>query len=1211
MLMSLWRLLRYLLLLLFLIVAVGIIALRYYVLPNIDNYRPQITAYIGQHLGLTIELSYLRADWQGINPQIEFSNLVVRDAENKHELLRLPKLNAGLSWRSLLEAQPIFRYLYTQGLQLDVRRDKQGDWWLLNQALSSADNTADSSLEPALLWLARQRNILITDSSLHWTDDYTQSPALLLQQVHLELHKKAQEHTLVIRAVPPSDIAQEIVLRANVQQSSSAVQDTPVKLEDYQGRMYLELRNLDLLALAPWLSMPVELRSGRLGVHASLDFAQASWGVLRAEALLQEARWRDEERDGVSAASLGIYTVAPWQDYLALLEDDAQDFSIPVQVHAQQVYLRMQKLFSDELNLQDLLWHGAVRHDANVGWQVQAQQLRLKNDDIQADLQGEWHELAPGSSGHLQLKGPVSDLSLVKLVNYLPLTVESDARSWMRDSLLKGRVSEAYLELDGAIDDFPYGQRLGGEFTIAGTLNDVVIDYLPATKEQKGWPRIEVDTGKVTLHNARLSLQAEQARMPLAAQKALQLSQLQADIPNLEVDTVLQLRGHSQAPAASYTALLTQTPLGGLLGNIFDQAQAQGSWSMPLELTVPLTHSEDTQVAGALQFAGGEIRLMPEAPWLRDLQGELQFTEQGVSAEQLQARLLGGEVSIQGRMEPGQSGLQLKGKLLAERLGVYVDSQALRRLEGELSYESTLKLDKQAHFGMDFVSDLVGLQSDFPEPLRKSAQDAMPLSATWYADADGANSWLDIRLQSEPVTTVRLQRRSGDDKASFFRAMLVLAGQTAPFPEMGAVVDGVYKYLDLDAWDTVLDEFVLPWEQATPSLVEVKEGRTLLPPMSRSRVQVEQARFLGVALDKLTLTNQESSDGQFRLDISSAQTAGTLWGQFIRRIPVGQWKMQFNRLSLGHKEVGSDEPATPQRNKQVDVSENMTLPDIEVNVDKLTLYGYQVGRLSMVGRARNGGQQWQLEKLQLDGEGLQLQGDGDWQLRGSERGLRLRTQASIESLGSYLNQLGLAGVLSGGRGHAKLEVFWPNFPWSLDRSSAEGHLTMDLQNGRFSQVGSRSARILELISLQSLSRLFTFSSNPAGLFKDGFPFDEWIGSIDIEAGQLRARDYSVAGPVGVIKLEGHMQLDTEALDFTASVYPKLDVSGAAVAAGVIVNPFIGLGTLIAQWLLQDPLAQGMAIRYHLGGTLDKPEVKDLDEVLKPQNETVYPAFIEP
>lgn len=1194
--MSVWRVLRYALLLLVLAVAAVVLSLRYYFLPRIDEFRSQILTHLEQQLDLRLDLDYIAADWKGLNPSLELSGLLVRDASRQHVLLRLPTLSAKLSWRSLLRGQPVFRYVHTEGLQLDVRRDEQGQWWIVNQALEGDSNADSTGVEPFLMWLGQQRHIRIANSQLRWLDETTQAAPLVLQQVHLEILNRGNRHQVQFNALPPPDLGQAMALQLTARSAGHAGSASLLDLRNLQGRLHLDLSNIDLMALEQWLELPTALRSARAHGQASLEFSQGRWGELRTEVLLNDVRWHDEQRDGVLVERLRVYTEAAWDDYLGLLEPALHESSqVQVRLQAHNVYGRLAWLFQDELSLQDLAWEGELSHSTNTGWQVLARRLRLKNADLEADLQGHWQQQESGTAGYMLLSGQVPDLSLVNLVSYLPRTLSADALDWMRSSLLAGRVRDAQLHLEGALDDFPFGERPEqGQFTLAGDFDQVLMDYLPASKTEKGWPRLELPSGTVSMQNAHLSIQAEQGWMPIRGAPNIAFTELQADIKNLERQSELVVSAQSQAPASSYLGLMPQTPLGDLLGNTFEQAQGRGNWSVPLTLRVPLLHSEDTQVQGAIQFAGAELRLMPEVPWLRALRGELQFSERGVTTQNLHARLLGGPLSIRGRMEPGREGLRLQGSLLASHLGAYVDSQALHRLQGELSYESVLKLDEQADFAMDISSSLLGLQADFPAPMRKTAETSMPLRASWYADEDGAHAWLDIRLATEPETQIRMRRRTAQDSGPYFQAATVLAGQQSAFPESGTVVDAKHRYLDLDAWNQALDEFALPWESEETAQAEAAERRAVFPLLQRSRVQVERGRLLGMGLDQLTLTSQESPDGTFRVDVSSVQTAGTIRGRTQLRKPVGRWDIHFNRLSLGRQEVELSPQDSLERERFLDVSEDMTLPDIDVKVDRLTLYEREVGALKMVGKALNQGQQWELKQLHVSGQGLELEGTGYWQLRGPHRGLHLDTQAHIQDLGQYLGQLGVPDVLSGGRGQASMNVFWHNFPWSIERSALGGKLTMNLQKGRFSQVGSRSARLLELLSLQSLSRLMSFNVNPAGLFEDGFPFDDWKGSLDLHEGILSARDYQVAGPVGTIELEGYMHLQDETVHATASVYPRVDVSGAAVAAGVIVNPFLGLGTFLAQWLLSEPLSQGMAVRYRIGGSLDDPQIHELN-----------------
>src|SRR5690606_11258584 len=98
----------------------------------------------------------------------------------------------------------------------------------------------------------------------------------------------------------------------------------------------------------------------------------------------------------------------------------------------------------------------------------------------------------------------------------------------------------------------------------------------------------------------------------------------------------------------------------------------------------------------------------------------------------------------------------------------------------------------------------------------------------------------------------------------------------------------------------------------------------------------------------------------------------------------------------------------------------------------------------------------------------------------------------------------------------------------------------------------------------SVKRLASREWNPAGLIKQGFPFDTLHGNVRMEAGTLHSENYRVAGPVGTIVIAGDVDLPKETLDLYAVVVPNLDVSGAAIAAGIAVYPIVGLGAYLTQ-----------------------------------------------
>ena len=109
-------------------------------------------------------------------------------------------------------------------------------------------------------------------------------------------------------------------------------------------------------------------------------------------------------------------------------------------------------------------------------------------------------------------------------------------------------------------------------------------------------------------------------------------------------------------------------------------------------------------------------------------------------------------------------------------------------------------------------------------------------------------------------------------------------------------------------------------------------------------------------------------------------------------------------------------------------------------------------------------------------------------------------------------------------------------------------------------------------------------------------------------GVLRTDGYKVNGPVAAIVLAGDVSVVQERWNLKAVVIPNLDASGAAVVTALAVNPLIGLGAFVTQWLLKHPLASAMTMEYAVTGTWDDPKIDPLDGSGKPvPKQTPRPA----
>jgi uncharacterized protein YhdP len=202
----------------------------------------------------------------------------------------------------------------------------------------------------------------------------------------------------------------------------------------------------------------------------------------------------------------------------------------------------------------------------------------------------------------------------------------------------------------------------------------------------------------------------------------------------------------------------------------------------------------------------------------------------------------------------------------------------------------------------------------------------------------------------------------------------------------------------------------------------------------------------------------------------------------------------------------------------------------------------------------------------------------------------LDAQINISNLGKLSDQLGYENRAGEGSGTITAKIDWINFPWLFSYSGLNGQVNIDLKDGVFQHVNSRSARLLEVLSLQSLQRILSFNFRTGDEFKDGFPWSKINGDLTLVQGVVTTNDLVVRSPIARIALTGGSDLNQKKWDMKADVRPILDMSGAAVATAFVVNPIAGLSALVSQFLLRNPIERAMSAKYEVKGPWDDPEL---------------------
>lgn len=268
-----WRLARYAgwtLVAIYFAAALGVLGLRFLVLPNVHRYAAAVAEGASRLIGERVELGAVAAEWFGLHPRLELSQVRVIDRQGR-EALRLPYVGVTVAWRSLLYGRPLLRSLVVDGANLGVRRDAAGRIFVAGLEVKSVEAGAGGrGLAEAMLDM---RELIVRDAAVVWVDEQRGAPPLRLSDLQFVLENDGRRHRFALSADPPRDHASSLDVRGELKGRSAA------RLEEWDGRIYAAFDFIDLAVWNAWIDLPLAVKSGR--------------GALRLWATLRD--WRPRE----------------------------------------------------------------------------------------------------------------------------------------------------------------------------------------------------------------------------------------------------------------------------------------------------------------------------------------------------------------------------------------------------------------------------------------------------------------------------------------------------------------------------------------------------------------------------------------------------------------------------------------------------------------------------------------------------------------------------------------------------------------------------------------------------------------------------------------------------------------------------------------------------------------------------------------------------
>jgi len=1250
-----WRLSRLLFLFFVLLGAGGLLTLRYWVLPGIERYHSDIELAASSAVGRQVSIAHIEADWDGFRPRLLLSDVRILDEQGETALQFPLLRNAvawttiffgELRFHSLeLESPQLLVRRDAQGNRFvagisssgqgGLSSDAQSLDWLLHQSLIVVRNGR-------IIWLDEMRNappiafenvdlVIQNIRGRHRLALNATPPAALGTPIDLRADLFGGSFSSmkdwdgeVYARVDHTDVAAwrswfdlpsalkkgngglrvwlglanglPVTMQADVDLhavDARLADDLPeLSLQRMQGRLgwqqsnsgfevsseKLSLRMHDGFTLQPTdfllnLSAKSGYRSasGEVNVNA-LNLADINrllvylplaedikrkltdfspQGKVRDLHLSWQGDLEKLQRYQIRAAfeNVGLRQVGDWPAIAGLSGTvDGSDSDGILKVDSRKLSMQAPGFLSEPLTLDRIYGQLDWQRNSQHGWDLKLNKVLVSNADAEGAVYGSY-QINDGA-GIADLTVSLARVEVKNAARYIPMHAFNDQTyHWLQTGLQGGIADTFQMHVRGDLKDFPFPDSKQGLFRLTAKAKDVAIEFVP------GWPRIEKASAELLIQGRLLEVKAAKAETAGAA-----LQNVRVALPDTLSDAlVMEVDGEAAGPTEHALDYIRNSPVRGYLSGYTDDFHAKGNGLLKLRLDIPLDGDGDTRVKGSYRVDGNEIDLGGNVPLLQQAKGMLSFTEQNITAEGVTAQILGGPARVSLRNEGSVLFVHADGTLDADSLYDTYGYPLLWRLHGKTGWQAEISVkDKLADVSVS--SDLQGMSSNLPQPFDKTAAQRRPLKFA-LKDIDARNDRLEFRYGD--IFKVKLDRKGSAAGHWDIKRGNIMLGKVADVPAKDGIwITGQLPYFALQGWSG--------WSSLPDS-----EG--VLPNIAGIDVHFDTVQGYGSALHDLRIRGS-GRNGLISTRLTAREVSGDLIWQ---PQDDGRLYVRLKHLMLG--EASNVAAAQPAQDAPPAVAEEISMPEIDLVVDQLTWKGRELGKLEVLLDDDAGDAV--LKTMRLTNPDGVVNVGGRWRPKQGETELNARIE--IADAGRILARSGYPESLSGGGGLLVSELRWRGAPDAMDIPSLNGSLQLTTGKGRFLKVDPGAAKLLGVLSLQSIPK--RISLDFTDVFTPGFEFSSIKGAAVIENGLLKTDDFVMAGSAAKVTLQGEVDLARETQALKVRVLPAIgdNVSLLSFAAG----PAVGVGVLLTNKLLRDPLDKLVSFDYNVSGSWADPKVE--------------------
>jgi uncharacterized protein (TIGR02099 family) len=776
--------------------------------------------------------------------------------------------------------------------------------------------------------------------------------------------------------------------------------------------------------------------------------------------------------------------------------------------------------------------------------------------------------------------------------HYLPVGMGKDVRTYLSKAFDAGQIRKGQLHIKGDPNQAPFPDKRQGELTLDLPITSASFSPVPLLPSNQGtWSTFTGVNGNITMNNAYFAVDITKANY-----KQVALDAFHAEIPNVSANQLtLSVNGNAKGDATQLLEYFYQSPAGKKQNGLEQNLRVSGPINLNLGLKVPLSGNADTNLDLKLNLPGNRAQ-WADVPPFENLKGLIRITDVHPEFENVSANFLGGTINITSAEESkDKQRFKITGDIQSKFIRDYFASSShhetlalINSTSGSIKYDGIIGFNK-AGSESNLQFDLRNWSMNMPAPVKKL--NGSPMSGQVIIkttnDVNNANRF---SLSGKIGNLYTLEGALGND--SQLRLGLGIGGAVT-VPQQGLLLNITSNELNLDEWQRFLQANKASRVEDSNSNPDSKLSNTQIT------AQIKKLTFFDRIWQDVNLSaNNKKSVWELR--INTPQASGQIQYQEAQKSGAnGLISGRFSKLKFTDTPTAIDTSAK-QTSSPKKVFRPESIPSLDIVIDDFSWSKAQLGQIKI--KTTTADNVLKIDSIQTNNpQGIStISGQWTGASKNTPDHSILNIDMAIKDAGQIIAHWTPQKSVEGGQGKVSANVQWDGSPFDPKYETLAGKASLNLEKGRLLEVNSSGAKLLDVLSLQSLFRFATLDlkGSLGNIVTKGTPFNTINGNFDINNGVAQTQQFNMNLDQANVVMSGQINFPKQTQDLRITIFPTIDATAGSLAAFAI-NPIVGLGALVGQYLLTSQINRGLQSDYLIQGSWDDPEVIPLDQKGQP------------